>query len=139
MPDTSMDKPIIDANRVEAIIKDCLFRDDELKNGKPITEMVEVKGIMHNMGFHKERLLKHRDEVKIILNNLPEQFHKNIGGGWSFLNACQDKNDIQWTGLHERMEQLFLLGLGLGLCEFTCSRDIWPMMPGGMPYITILE
>lgn len=128
---------LISAERITEILNDCLFKEDELENDKPKYPFVEVRGITMRLGFHKERLLSYKDEVKTMLLNLHEQFQANKGGGWSFLNACQDKNKVQWTNFHQRMEELFMLGLGLGLCKFTMSREIWPLMPGGMPYITV--
>ena len=71
------------------------------------------------------------------LKALPHQFRKNSGGGWSFLNACNQENGVQWTGLHQRMDQLFCLGMGVKLVESLLSRKMWRNLPGGMPYYVI--
>lgn len=72
-----------------------------------------------------------------MLDKLPEQFHEATGGGWSFLNACNDRHGNQWTGLHQRMEQLFQLGIALGRVSYCLPREFWSAMPGGVPYIVV--
>jgi hypothetical protein len=138
------DEPLISATRVEAILKDCLYTDDEVGvdcvNAPSTAAMGE--GILHTYALHPGRLEQHRTEVKQMLDNLPLPFHtpqskKGGGGGWSFLNACQDANDVQWTGLHRMMEMLFALGGALGYVRFPMPRDVWPALPGGMPYVTV--
>ena len=48
---------------------------------------------------------------------------------------CNDKDGNQWTGFHQRMEQLLMLGIGLGLMEIQVPRNLWEAFPGGMPYV----
>jgi len=55
----------------------------------------------------------------------------------SFLNACQDRNGNQWTDLHQRMEQLFVLGQAAGFVSCLLPRDMWAALPGGMPYYVV--
>ena len=72
-----------------------------------------------------------------MLAELPNQFQADKGGGWSFLSACDDRNGHQWTDYHQRMEQLFQLGLALGLVRCPVPRDAWSMLPGSMPYYVV--
>jgi len=58
-------------------------------------------------------------------------------GGWTFLNACQDKHGRLWTGLHQTVEKLFLLGMATGKAKCLLPREVWPMLPGGLPYFAI--
>ena len=127
---------MISAKRVEEVFSDCLFKDSELVDGKPAIEPVVVNGLVHNFGFHSQRLESHRDEVKSILLELPEPFLKSKGGGWSFLNACVDRSGNQW-GQHMNMEQLFSLGIGLKLASYCMPREMWSILPGGVPYIMV--
>lgn len=127
---------MISAQRVEEIVKECLYSNDEVVDGKPIVEPVVGKGILRDFGFHPVRLESHREEVRAMLMELSDQFKKSGGGGWSFLNACITKNDEQW-GQHEDMERLFALGIGLGLAKFALPKDMRSVLPGGMPYITV--
>jgi hypothetical protein len=124
-------EPLISAKRVDEILIDCLGGEDY---------DIAVEGIINTYGFKGEKLEKYQDEVKQMLWNLPKPFlpvSVGGGGGWSFLNACQDANDVQWTGLHRSMEALLCLGIGMGLCEWSLPRELWSALPGGMPYVAV--
>lgn len=133
---------IIDPEQVNEAFLEVLYTDAEVKEskGKAPEGTVIVEGIMNRFGFHPGRLEEKRDEVRHWLRALPHQFHADGGddsGGWSFLNACNQENGVQWTGLHIRMEQLFCLGMGLGLVKSQLPRRVWTHLPGGMPYYVI--
>ena len=133
-------EPLINSMRVATILVDCLYTNDEIGDGQLPLTMVRAGGIINDYAFNPERLEKHRDEIAEMLQNLPLQFRPASvggGGGWSFLNACQDANDVQWTGSHRTMEHLFCLGIALDLVQWTMPKDVWPALPGGMPYVTV--
>jgi hypothetical protein len=131
-------EPLIDAGRIREILLDCLYRDDEIAADMEIPDgAILVEGIIDRFGLHPDRLESHRDEVHTMLCNLPEQFQSDKGGGWSFLQACDDRNGVQWTGLHQTMGDLFVLGIGLGLAKYILPREMWPALPGGMPYLVV--
>ena len=125
-------KNVLDPERVKAVFMDCLF-----KEGEDTSKYVKAEGITNNVGFHPERLESHKTEIEEMLDELPDKFKKSGGGGSSFLNACNDKHGNQWTGLHQRMEQLFQLGVGIGKVQNQMSREMWSVLPGGMPYYVI--
>ncbi|OGL24843.1 hypothetical protein A3A68_02525 [Candidatus Saccharibacteria bacterium RIFCSPLOWO2_01_FULL_48_13] len=127
-----MSTTILDPERVNVIFLDCLFKDYE-----DTSNMVVAEGIVDTVGFHPERLESHRDEIEALLMELPNEFMRSGGGGWSFLNACLDKHGNQWTGLHQRMGQLFQLGIGIGKVVCLTPRNMWFALPGGMPYYVI--
>lgn len=117
---------------VEGIFQDCLFRE-----GEDTSKHIRAEGIRTNVGFHPSRLEGHREKIEEMLAELPNEFQQSGGGGWSFLNACNDKDGKQWTGLHQVMEQLVLLGIGIGKVKFQIPREMWKAFPGGMPYFVI--
>lgn len=121
------------SDNVEVIFADCLFND-----GEDASNAVKVEGIVSNFGLHPERLKVHEEEIYSMLKQLPKPFQKDGGGGWSFLNACNDKDDNQWTGLQMTMEQLVVLGIAVGRVRYCMSRDMWSMFPGGVPYFVVL-
>jgi len=122
------------ADNVEKIFMDCLFTKDEDPSAA-----VKVEGIVSNFGFHPDRLKSHEEDIYSMLKELPKEFQKDGGdGGWSFLNACNDKDGGQWTGLHQKMEQLFVLGIAIGKARWCMPKNMWKMFPGGMPYVTVL-
>lgn len=123
------------AERVGTIFGDCLF-----KPGEDTTDHVKAEGIVHPVGFHPGRLDGHREEIGQLLDELPIQFQsqeRGGGGGWSFLNACEDKNGNQWADGHLSVEQLFQLGQGIGKVRTCIPREMWRALPGGMPYYAI--
>jgi hypothetical protein len=76
-------------------------------------------------------------EIRAMLAELPDQYRKSGGGGWSFLNACDDRHGTQWTGFHRTMEHLFMLGLAIGAVTLLMPRELWDALPGGMPYYMV--
>lgn len=116
------------------IFMECLYKPTD-KRLVPI----RVKGITIQVGFHPERLKEHKADIIDMLEYLPDSFRKDGGGGMSFLNMCVDKNGRQWTGLHEIMENLLLLGLAIEQLSFLLPRELWKALPEGMPYIIISD
>lgn len=127
----------IDPQAVETVFRDCLFKDEEVPDRKPPADAVIVEGVLLKVGFNSQRLESHREEVRAWLALLPMEFHKNGGGGWSFLNACNQSDGTQWTDFHQRMDQLFMLGIGLGLATYLIPREMWDVLPGGVPYVQV--
>ena len=127
----------LNANNVNTVFIDSLFTDEEAKTvDKETDNIVAVEGVMANIGFNPDRLMAHKDDVKTMLSELPEAFFKESGGGWSFLNACDTKDGVQWAE-HRNVDELLTLGLGLGLVSYLMPRDMWKMFPGGMPYFVV--
>lgn len=127
---------MLNADLVEKVFLDCMFKDEEVVDGVPVIEPVKVEGVVNNYGFHPTRLESHRDGVKLFLGELPKGFHQNTGGGASFLQACIDKGGNQW-GEHPNIEQLMCLGIGLGLAKYCMPKEMWSVLPGGMPYFVV--
>ncbi len=118
------------ARNIDKIMKECLFLDGEDTSGA-----ILAKGIIHSFGFHPKRLKDHYTEIVKELSSLPKEFYSGSGGGWSFMNMCNDNNGVQW-GEHINMEQLVCLGIALNLVEeqMPGMRDI---LPGGVPYYVV--
>lgn len=127
---------ILNPQRVAAVIGDCLYAEAEYTDQ---TDMVKAEGIIHTYGFHPQRLESHRDEIYEMLAELPDQFWHSRGGGWSFLQACEDRHGELWTGVHWTMEQLICMGIGLGLAQWLGPRKLWAAHPGGMPYLEFID
>ena len=117
---------------VDDLMKACLFREDE-----PTDDAVRVEGIVNDYGFHPERVRENADKISTLLAELPDEFQREKGGGWTFLNACLDKHGNQWTGLHQQQERLFALGIAAGKARWMLPRRMWSAMPGGMPYVQV--
>ena len=124
---------VLDPEKVEAIFLDCV-----LKEGERDPNLIVAEGIVidHTVAFSPERVENHRDQIEKLLDELPDDF-KITGGGMSFLRAGEDKHGHQWTGLQIRMEQLIQLGIAIGKAEYQLPRDVWAVLPGGVPYILV--
>jgi len=120
------------AENVNSVFIDCLFKD-----GEQTEDHVKVKGLVSTFGFHPERIKEHNEEIYSMLKQLPDSFQKDSGGGMSFLNACDDADGNQWTGLHQTMEQLVVLGIGIDKVKYCLSREMWKAFPGEMPYFVV--
>lgn len=124
---------ILNTERVEEIFLKCLFKDGEdTGNG------IDVEGVIVNVKFNPERIEENKAKIIEMLDELPDNFKEGQGGGWSFLNACMDKYDSQW-GEHKNIEQLVMLGIAIAKVKYGMPKEMWNILPGGMPYITILK
>src|SRR6266478_9589436 len=123
------------AAKVATILKDCLFRNDEIvEEGKPPEGAVRVEGVLHTFALHPGRLKQHEAAIVEVLTGLPEQFYAHKGGGWSFLNLCMDAEGQQW-GEHVNMEQLCVLAIATNHGRWQMPREMWKILPGQMPYV----
>jgi hypothetical protein len=124
-------EPLIDPQRVTDTFDYCLWHPNDCDG-----ECVHVEGI-RMADFDSESLARSREEITALLDGLPVEFKRSGGGGWTFLNACNDANGVQWTGLHQTVEKLFLLGMGIGRVTTLMPREVWPALPGGVPYYVV--
>lgn len=116
---------------VEKVFMDCLFGNTEDKS-----DAILVDGIVAKYGFNPSKIELHKEEIRAMLSELPDSFKPNSGGGMSFLNACMTKANHQW-GEHRNMEQLFSLGIAAGFVTYCMPREMWNILPGGVPYLTV--
>jgi hypothetical protein len=96
-----------------------------------------VEGIVSKFPFDEGKIQEHSETIREMLMELPVTFREEEGGGWSFLQACQDRHGNQWTGLHVVMETLMCLGVAAGHVQILLPREMWGALPGGMPYFMI--
>jgi len=120
---------VIDPERVKELYGECLLNDAD--------DPVDVEGIVHPCRFSKAKLAEHHDEIGNILAQLPDTFKVGHGGGWSFLNVCQDRDGNLWTGFHWTCEMLVQLGIGTGQAKWLGDRELWAAFPNGMPYVIV--
>jgi len=129
---------------VNATFRSSLFTDEEVSNlsqEELLEKSVVVDGIRSKIGFNPDRIEELRDDITSMLGQFNKNFYsKDVGGeaGWSFLNMCKDKNGHLWTGMHNIMDKLIMLGLAIKGLKYCMPRDMWNVFPGEMPYIEIL-
>lgn len=127
-----MSKFILTSEKVDNLFRKCLSKTIEDNEGYTVT------GVRISCRFDRDKLFEYKMDIITLLNELPDNFHIDSGGGWSFLNICVDKLGRQWAGSHRICDELVCLGIGIGAIKFSLpERDLWEIFPGGMPYITI--
>ena len=124
----------LSSENVTATVISCLFND-----GEDTKAAVIVNGIMKNIGFNPLKLQDNKENIIDMLMQLPIVFRESSGGGMTFLNACQDIDNDQWTGDQSIMEDLFLLGIAIGKVEWLLPKEFWKTLPGGVPYVVIKD
>lgn len=131
----------LDAIKVREIFLDCLYSEDRIKSSTEeelMKEAILVKGIVTNVGFDPKKIAIHKSEIIELLDELPNEFKHEVAGGYSFLEACEDKYGNHWGG-HRSMEQLFMLGMACKRVRCLFPRKLWSMLPGGVPYYEVLD
>ncbi len=125
----------IDPARLQAILKDCLFKNEEIIDGKPPADAILLQGVTLNIGFHAKRVESHKTEIEAFLAELPTE----IKDGISFLVMCQDKEGQLWTGSHRSVEELLLLGLAIKRLQYCLPKEMWYMLPEKLPYVQLVS
>lgn len=120
---------------VHCVAQACLYADD--KRAVAEREGVRAEGILRTLVFDPEKVVSRKADIEALLRQLPKQFFQAGGGGWSFLNMCEDRRGKLW-GQHPDMEILCCLGIAAGLGKWMLPREYWSAMPGGMPYYVVL-
>jgi hypothetical protein len=135
---------LLTAENVERVFSECLHPvSSRLVSANPLPQhvvvddvaMTLIEGIVHKAYLKDDVLQEHRHEVAAWIRQLSPQFHADGGGGWSFLNLCNDAKGELWTGLHLTMEHLCMLAIGLNLASFMFPREMWDAFPGSVPYV----
>lgn len=124
---------------VHYIFKSCLFDSEEQyqKTENPIVISDVMRPV--KIGFHPDRIAKHRAEIKSMLEQLPDDFMLEKGGGQTVLNLCMRKDGRLWTGDHGVMAELADLGIASGMASIIPINDILATaLPSGTtPYLCI--
>lgn len=148
-----MSEPILTQDAVKNLMCDCMYSNEEIETMEKYTPDQEVggakinrdmpvgclivEGIVRTYVLHPDRTKANTAKVMELLKELPDNFQ--IGGGWSFMNMCNDKHGNQWTDFHMAMEDLVILGLATDQVEFCLPRDLWNALPGSMPYLRVKD
>ena len=120
------------SENVHELFMECLFVE-----GEKTDNAVIVQGLVHHIGFNPDRLKNNSEKIESLLKQLPDSFQQGKGDGMSFLNMCETKTGNQWCDLHSIMDELVCLGLAINKMFFLMPREMWNILPGGMPYVAV--
>lgn len=124
----------INPQRVEAIFRDCLFRDGEDCRFCLFPNVANIE--FERATFHSGRVETHAPEISLMLDELPSGFKKDQGGGMVWDEACKDRHGRQWTDLDISMEQLFQLGFAIKKVSFLFPAAFW-LAPVGRTHYAV--
>ncbi len=123
---------LLTTQNVANLFNDCLFIE-----GEDESNGVEIDGVVSKYRFHPKRLEDSKEEIGILLSELPRSFHEiALTGGASFLQAGYNKSGQPW-GEHKNIEQLMCLGIASGLAIYSIPKSLWAACPGGMPIFMV--
>lgn len=136
---TTPDEAVLTTAKVMALQIECLPPEGTTH----LDEAMLIPGIMRSFVYIPAKIEEHHLMIKQLLNELPEAFRsvdqEHGAGGASFLDMLFDRHGNQWTGLHEMQESLMCLGMAAGYVNLPAARNLWDVLPGGMPYFTVLS
>ncbi len=121
---------LIDSVSVHNLFVSCLTDDKD--ETAVIAEMLACKVYMS-----KDKVEAAREQITKDLLNLHPNFIRATGGGWTFINACLDRNGDLWTNCHRDMDELVTMGVMIGKVIMLFPRNHWDSLPGGVPYFVV--
>lgn len=133
LQELTKNKGYLTDKNVNQIFNDCLFKEEELQDGKPTKDFSFAIGVATAIVFNTERLNEHKSEINNMINEL-----YGIETGTTFTNLCIKKDGTQWTSLHRTMDKLMILGFATGPLEIPCNipREEWAnTFENGLPIV----
>lgn len=124
-------KTKLTAENVTQTLFACFYKDGEDTAGH-----IKVQGVRGPLGLNPDRVKENSEKIKEMLFQMPKEFLRSGGGGYTFLNGCIDANGSQW-GDQSNVDELICLGMAIGRVSFQMPREMWSVLPGGMPYFSI--
>lgn len=117
------------------IVKKLFIESLAENNNLTEEEGYQVAGVQLEVYFAPRQIACNAERIKLMLKQLNPEFKK----GWSFLQLVLNGLEFQWTSLHLDADMLLCLGLATGHIEYCTDREYWPLLPGGVPYIRIIN
>ena len=117
----------------------CFFDDEVIEkyDGTPPQELwAKGGGIVRNLVFDKRKIEEHKNEIKELLLQLPDEFMDKEKQGISFIKMPFKKDGTQW-GEQTHAELLMALGKAAGMVWYT-PRELWALTLG-VPIVQVLQ
>ena len=119
-----IDKKIeLTKDNVYNIFYDCLINNNEECDYK------EVEVISSIFRFNKDKLKQYKNDIFNLIEQLPD-----MESGIAFMNLYLKKDSTKWGSLVDA-EYLLALGLATENLVYFLPKEMWPMLPFGMPLI----
>lgn len=126
-----VEQAILTPEAVKELMMDCLSEENMDQSN-----LIVVNGITRAFGFQRDKIAARRKDIRNLLMQLHPTFRKSVGGGWSFVYMTARGENVEETwGGQIHAEELFCLGVVAELASCLVSREFWPSLPYGVPYI----
>lgn len=124
---------LIKESEVTKIFKECLFgKEDKLTDEEKLSKGVTVSGINLKIVFNPDKLKANEAKIISFIDNILDDFDD----GYSFTLLGVDKYKNPWTSSQMVMQELMCLGIAINKLKYCIeTRDMWNLLPGGMPYL----
>jgi len=116
------------SENVEKVFRSCLFEDNEEQ-----IDIVNSAGVVIDAEFKKQKLEENKENIIAMLDQLPDDFNQELGGGMHFTNAAYRNDNYLW-GEHCHVDFLICLGIAVGYVRFCLAREFWAVLPQKLPY-----
>ena len=120
------------ASKVNDVFADCLFKTKP----EPGTKYIPVKGIISNIAFVPKKLDDYSLTIKMMLNELDDDFKEDIGGGRPVIQMSVNRSNEKWAD-NQTTEQLLMLGLASGWLKFLFPKKV--RNASGVPYVAFVK
>jgi hypothetical protein len=113
--------------------------DCRAANDAPESQVIQVLGARFRGRFNPAKLQEHRATITDLVSQLPKEFHRDGGGGWTMLKACVRQDGVQWSDTQTAPDILACLAIAAGAAQWALPRELfdWNRLPGAMPYLII--
>ena len=108
----------------------CLVSTEESEDLQVVPIDIADTPSFPGIQLHPDRLEEMRDQVREWLSELPRAFRES--GGCSLLDGMQREDGTVWADILLRVEELFILGMGLGMVKCQTPRERWE--EGKLPF-----
>lgn len=112
---------------VNALFLTVLFND-----GEDTTDHIPVHGVTQAFGLHPGRVASAKAKVGELLGQLDPSFFSD--DGQSFLQLPFAADGKHWCE-HKTAQELMVLGLATGQMVSVLPRELWMVLPGGVPIL----
>lgn len=127
---------------VQALCGFCLFSQSQIN--EPSNEnAIAIIGEGKKMGLCAAKIARIKNVLTTLLFQLPTEYFdlafkdlKGAGGGFVFVNLCNNYEGNLWTGMQAIMDDLLILGQAAGRVKNLTKSDISDCMPN---YYIILK
>lgn len=118
--------------RIIPMLRYCLLTDLD----DPNEDKIVIDGITAIFNFSMKRITEMRQLILSFIKELPLNFEE--GASYHMMHTSKWEEELPWTDKDLDCEALLVLGLAIGAMKFSHSRELWPTLPDGVPWVKFI-